>query len=97
GQVGSRSDPSGNVTTLTYDGAGRETERETIGTAGAARADIALAYNRSGHILSEDSTISGDPTNGVTTYTYDPVARLTTYLRSGATTSYAWDKVPNRT
>jgi RHS repeat-associated protein len=56
-----------------------------------------LAYNRAGQILSEDSQISGDPTNGTTTYTYDPLERLTAFTRASTTTTYGWDDVPNRT
>lgn len=97
GMPATKTEPSGNVTTYTYDAAGRETRRDTNGTGGVDRADIELAYNRAGQILSETSTITGDPTNGTTAYTYDPLERLTGFTRAGTATAYGWDKVPNRT
>jgi len=37
------------------------------------------------------------PIHGTTSYTYDPLERLTGYTRAGTTTAYGWDKTPNRT
>ena len=44
-------------------------------------------------VSAETSTITGDPTNGTTTYTYDALARLARLARltrAGLTTSYGW-------
>ncbi|HET9346554.1 MAG TPA: RHS repeat-associated core domain-containing protein, partial [Candidatus Limnocylindrales bacterium] len=98
GQPVSVSAPNGNTTTYAYDGLGRETGRDTNGTGGIDRADYQLAYNRAGQVLSEASTISGDPSNGSTAYAYDPQGRLASYDPPSATaTTYGWDEVPNRT
>jgi RHS repeat-associated protein len=47
------------------------------------------------------STITGDPAIGTTNYTYDPLARLTTYTPPSASTAkaqtYGWNAMPDRT
>ena len=60
------------------------------------RASYAFTLNAAGQMATEASTITGDPTNGTTTYTYDALARLTAYTRSGTTTAYGWQATPNR-
>jgi RHS repeat-associated protein len=96
GQPLSLAAPNGNTTAFGYDNAGKPASRTTTAAGPVTRAAYTLSSNRAGQILSEASTITGDPTNGTTTYTYDPLARLTGFTRS-ATTTYGWDKVPNRT
>ena len=67
-------------------------------TAGATnRALYDWTYNRAGQVLTEASTITGDPTNGTRTTAYDPLGRLTGSTIAGTTTSYGWAAVPNRT
>ncbi len=44
--------------------------------AATTRAAYAWAYNRAGLVLSEASTITGDPSNGTIAYAYDPLGRL---------------------
>jgi RHS repeat-associated protein len=98
GQPDSQAGPNGNTTTFGYDALGRETGRSTAATGPVNRAIYVLAYNRAGQILSEVSTITGDPTNGTTSYAYDPLERLASYTSPAATTTaYGWDEVPNRT
>jgi RHS repeat-associated protein len=87
--------PNGNTTDYDYDRLGRETVRATS-AAGVDRAVYGLIYNRAGSVLSESSTISGDPTNGDTTYTYDPLGRLASFTRAATPTAYAWEAFPNR-
>jgi YD repeat-containing protein len=63
-----------------------------------SRAALTRTSNRAGQVLTEASTISGDPTNGTTTYTYDPLERLTSAARPGMSTlTYGWAAVPDRT
>ena len=98
GQLLSRAEPNGNTTAYAYDALGRELSRTTTAAGPVTRAALARTYNRAGQVLTENSTITGDPTNGLTTYTYDPLERLTGVTTPAATTTtYGWDKVPNRT
>jgi RHS repeat-associated protein len=97
GQPLTTTDPNGNATALTYDRLGRLTGKNTTAAGPVNRALYTWGYNRAGQVLSEASTITGDPANGQVDYTYDPLARLTSSALSGTTTSFAWDKVPNRT
>lgn len=96
GQPASIVAPNGNTTNFAYDTLGRETGRSTAAVGPVNRAVYALAYNRAGQILSETSTITGDPTNGATTYAYDPLERLTSFTRAASSNSYAWQAFPNR-
>lgn len=97
GQLLSQADPNGNTTAYLYDDLGREASRTTTAAGPTSRAALTRAFNRAGQVLSEASTITGDPTNGTTTYAYDPLERLTSFTRAGTTTTYGWDEVPNRT
>jgi RHS repeat-associated protein len=97
GQLASAGAPNGNSTAFGYDDAGAPTSKTTTGTGGAARAAYTWTRNQAGQILSEASTISGDPANGTATFAYDLLGRLTGYTRAGTTTTYGWDEVPNRT
>ena len=98
GQPASLAAPNGNTTTYAYDDAGAETSRTTTGTGGIARAAYAWTRNQAGQILSEASTISGDPANGIAAYGYDPLGRLAGYAPpTGDPIAYGWDEVPNRT
>jgi RHS repeat-associated protein len=92
----SKAAPNGNTTTSGYDPLGRPTAKTTTGSGGVARAAYAWTHNRAGQILTESSTITGDPTNGTRTYGYDPLARLVT-VTDATTTTYGWQHVPNRT
>ena len=92
GQVTGSTHGNGNTVTSTYDAAGRELIRTTK-TGGTTRAAYTWTHNRAGLVLSEASTITGDPANGTIGYAYDPLGRLT---GSGATT-YTWDATANRT
>jgi RHS repeat-associated protein len=84
-------------TAYTYDDAGRETIRSATAAGPTSRASLTRTFNRAGQVLTENSQITGDPTNGTTTYTYDPLERLTSAARSGMSTlTYTWDEVPNR-
>src|SRR5690348_15631868 len=64
-------------TPYTYDDAGRETIRSATAAGPTSRASLTRTFNRAGQVLTENSQITGDPTNGTTTYTYDPLERLT--------------------
>jgi RHS repeat-associated protein len=97
GQPLSLAAPNGNTTAFGYDDAGQPLTKTTTAAGPVTRASYALARNRAGQILTEDSQLTGDPTNGQTAYTYDPLARLTGFTRSATTAAYGWDKVPNRT
>jgi YD repeat-containing protein len=92
GQVRAATQGNGNTTTSTHDATGRELARTTR-TGSTSRAAYTWTYNRAGLVLSEASTITGDPSNGTVAYAYDPLGRLTT---SGAT-AYTWDAATNRT
>jgi RHS repeat-associated protein len=90
--------PNGNVTTYAYDPDGRPTGSSTVGTGDVSRATYAYTLNRAGQRLSEASTIAGDPSNGMVSFSYDPLGRLIGYSGSPVTSqAYAWDPVPNRT
>ena len=58
---------------------------------------IVASHDRAGQILSEASTITGDPANGTVTYGYDPLGQLTAQTLGGITTVYGWDATTNRT
>jgi RHS repeat-associated protein len=92
GQVTAITQGNGNTVASTYDTAGRELTRTTK-TGSTTRAAYTWTHNRAGLVLSEASTITGDPANGTLGYGYDPLGRLIT---SGAT-GYAWDAATNRT
>jgi RHS repeat-associated protein len=97
GQLSNQATPNGDSTAFAYDAVGRELSRTTTAPGPITIASIANAYNRAGQILSESSTISGDPSNGTTNFTYDSLDRLINFSRGGAATNYGWDEVPNRT
>jgi RHS repeat-associated protein len=48
-------------------------------------------------VTSEAETVTSGASNGTITYGYDPLGQLTGSTLSGTTTTYGWDKVPNRT
>ncbi|MGH2966308.1 MAG: RHS repeat-associated core domain-containing protein [Solirubrobacterales bacterium] len=97
GQLATMSAPNGNTTAYAADLVGGAVSATTTGTGDVARAAYAWTRNRAGSQLSEESTISGDPTNGTTTTGYDPLGRLTSAARSGSPTqAYSWQAVPNR-
>jgi RHS repeat-associated protein len=96
GQPDSASAPNGNTIAYVYDTAGQLSSMVTTNSGGTP-ADYSWTRNRAGQLLSEDSEIDNDPANGTTTYTYDPLARLSDYTRAGSTTAYDWQAVPNRT
>jgi YD repeat-containing protein len=79
GQQASLLAPSGNTTAWTYDEAGRPTGSATTAAGPITRASYPYALNRAGQRLSEASSITGDPTNGTVTFTYDALGRLTGY------------------
>jgi hypothetical protein len=83
---------NGNTVTSSFDAAGRELTRTTTDN-GTNRAAYTWAHNRAGLVLSEASTITGDPANGTVSYGYDQLGRLTT----AGTTGYTWDAATNRT
>ena len=98
GQRANLAMPNGNTTAWTYDPAGRPTGSATTAPGPVTRASYSYAINRARQRLSEASTITGDPTNGTVSFTYDPMGRLTGYSGTPVTSqTYAWDKVPNRT
>ena len=98
GQAATLAAPNGNTMTWAYDNAGRPTGSSTTAAGPVTRASYAYTLNRAGQRLSENSQISGDPTNGTVAFTYDPLGRLTGYSGSPVTSqAYAWDAVPNRT
>ena len=96
GQLASATQGNGNTLTQTFDAAGHLLDRETK-TGGTSRAHYVYTYNRAGQILSEASTITGDPANGTVAYGYDPLGQLTGSTLSGTTTAYGWDTTTNRT
>ena len=101
GQPTSVDVPNGNTTTHAYDDAGVPAAKSTTNNSGLNVGD-AWTRNRAGNILSETSQVlvnsvpTNDPINAQTSYTYDPLGRLTAFTRSGSTTSYGWQAVPNR-
>jgi len=97
GQPASVAAPNGNTTAFAYDSLGHLTSKDTTATGPVNRALYDWTYNRAGQILTEASSISGDPSNGTRTTAYDPLGRLTGSTIGGTTTAYGWDKVPNRT
>jgi RHS repeat-associated protein len=96
GQPSSMTPPNGNVTAYGYDTAGSLSSKVTTGSGSASRADYGWHRNRAGQILSEDSTIDNDPSNGTTSYSYDKLSRLASFTRAQSPTGYAWQEVPNR-
>ena len=97
GQPATFGQPNGNTTAFAYDAVGRLVSKDTTAAGPTTRADYDWTYNRAGQVLSELSTITGDPANGSVTYAHDPLERLTGATLAGQTTAYGWDKVPNRT
>jgi RHS repeat-associated protein len=92
GQVKDATQGNGNMVASTFDATGRELTRTTADN-GTTRAAYEWAYNRAGLVLTEDSQVTGDPSNGTTAYGYDPLGRLT----SSGSTGYTWDAATNRT
>ncbi len=97
GQRATFAQPNGNTTDYTYDTAGHLTGSDDDTAGGTDRAVYAWTYNRAGQVLTEASTISGDASNGLVTYAYDPLGRLTGSTLAGTTTAYGWDATTNRT
>jgi RHS repeat-associated core domain len=95
GQLDSIAAPNGTTTTFTYDAAGGASTKTTSLGEDPLAAYI-WTHNRAGQILSEDSQIDNDTTNGETSYAYDPLARLVSFTRDELTTAYGWQAVPNR-
>jgi RHS repeat-associated protein len=95
GRLDSISAPNGNATAFVYDEDGAITSKTTTNSSDTP-ASYVWTRNRAGQIVSEDSDIVGDPTNGTTEYAYDEVSRLTSYTRDSSTTAYSWQTVPNR-
>ncbi|HCS57045.1 MAG TPA: hypothetical protein DIW80_07240 [Gordonia polyisoprenivorans] len=95
GRPGTWSAPNGNTTTYGYDDVGAASTKVTA-AGQTQRASYTWTRNRAGQILTEASTITGDPTNGTTTYAYDALAHLTSYSRGSSTTTFGWQAVPNR-
>jgi RHS repeat-associated protein len=97
GQQASLAAPNGNTTAWTYDDAGRPTGSATTAAGPVTRASYTYALNRAGQRLSEASSITGDPTNGTASFSYDALGRLTGYSGTPVTTqTYTWDRVANR-
>ncbi len=57
--------------------AGKLTSKNTTGTGGVSWAAYTFTDNHAGHVLSEASTITSDPSNGTTSYSYDKLGRRT--------------------
>jgi RHS repeat-associated protein len=95
GQVKTQGDPNGNSTAFGYDALGRERTRVTTAAGPVTRAQYAWTRNQAGQVLSEASTITGDPANNTRTYTYDSIGRLTGFS-DGTPTTYGWQETPNR-
>jgi RHS repeat-associated protein len=80
GQVATTTDPTGNVTTNTYDPVGRLTARSTTGSSGCTGcASLTDTYNDASNIVSSTSTITTSNANGTTDYAYDALDRLTNF------------------
>ena len=97
GQPASSAAPNGNTTAFDYDDVGQLLSKDTTGAGQVNRALYDWTYNRAGQILTENSQITGDPSNDTRTTGYDPLGRLTGSTIGGTTTTYGWDRVPNRT
>jgi RHS repeat-associated protein len=97
GQPATLAAPNGNTTAFAYDAVGHLVSKDTTAPGPVNRALYDWTYNRAGQNLSETSSITGDPSNGTRVTAYDPLSRLTGSTIAGATTTYGWDKVPNRT
>lgn len=95
GQVSSSAAPNGNTTDFGYDAAGAPASKVTTNSGGTP-ASYTWTRNRAGEMLTEASAITGDSTNGTTTYAYDPLARLADFSLGGSTTNYVWQAVTNR-
>ena len=96
GQLASQNDPNGSTTTFGYDALGRAKTKETK-TGATSRAAYTWARNRAGQVLSENTNITGDPTNNTRSFGYDALARLTSFTDGATTTSYGWAETLNRT
>ena len=96
GEVLASTQGNGNVQAQAFDAAGRLLTRTTT-DGGVSRAAYTYTYNRAGLVLSEASTITGDPSNGTVAHTYDPLGQLTGSTLAGTTTAYGWDATTNRT
>ncbi len=93
-----------NATIYAYDSLGRlmasEADATTVGQGDpVVLASYGYTYNRAGQQLSEDAQVEGSGANGLATFAYDPLGRLTDYgspLGSPHDQAYAWQAVPNR-
>ena len=97
GQPSSVGAPNGNTTAFGYDAAGRPATRITTGSGGIARAAYAWTRNAAGGVLSEDSQIASDPTNGTRAFAYDAAGRLAAFTDGATTTTWGWGTTLNRT
>ncbi len=96
GLVASFGQPNGNMTAFAYDRAGHPLSKDT--TAGATNRGLYdWTYNRAGQVLTEATTITGDPTNNTRSFASDPLARLASFTDGATTTAYGWPAVTNRT
>jgi RHS repeat-associated protein len=89
------------VTTQAYDPLGQLTAKTTVSKVGTTTLSTPAAYtythNAAGDELSATSTITGDATNGTSTYGYDALGRLAAAsIPTQPTTTYGWNATADR-
>ncbi len=89
--------PNGVKNTTVYDGAGRTTSITAINSTTTVLAKRAYTYTVNGTKDGALRKTMTTNTGAVTTYSYDPVNRLTSAITGASTETWAYDKNGNRT
>ena len=88
----------GGTRTYTYDGLGRLTNNTLRNSTNTVTAGFDLGYDPDSNITRRTITLPGNSQQGIHTYTYDNVGRLTSWTRPASTAlTYAWDAAGNLT
>lgn len=105
GRAISITDPLGRTTTYDYDLAGRQTAQHDFAPDSTPLTTSTTAYDAAGNLIASTTprgVASGNPAAYTTSYTYDPISRLTTVAQPTSTshvvqTAYSYDAAGNHT
>ncbi|HVN11879.1 MAG TPA: RHS repeat-associated core domain-containing protein, partial [Kineosporiaceae bacterium] len=98
GDIATRTDPTGNITSFGRDPLGRTTSIATTGAPGCSHcAAVTYTYNAAGSRLTATTTVTGGTANGQAAYASDANGRLLTYTPPTTTAqTYTWNALPDR-